>query len=588
MNTYPCIFGYISLSNQSSEPHFLQDVIKQLFHDNKNRCIIYQTGVSQEIHTFVDHNECIIIVGRVFFPFYLGPNRATASNTIQELTKYPLSDLSGHFVYLRVSINNDEVCIKFASDKFGSKIALYVVKNNILYFATHISGIKYLLNSQLPDIDVDSLIHYYHFGVTPNNQTLLKNVKKLPPGSLLELKNEQVTISKYFNVADLYNPDNFSDMSEEKLCIELNNRMDTAIHKRISNHEKVGIALSGGVDSGFITHKIIKNGIMPKAYNLVYPNYYDEGDRIALLSREYNLKVERLIATPEKIMDNNIKANQISSEPVAFNNATLRVLALAAKEDHLDTLFDGDGADRLFLGMNSHLKVHKSMKVYDTLKMTGLIYITLLLLRLIKSAQLNKLYVVYRNWHNGIPPYPERDYGHLNGYNDRLENDVYKLSSERHWQEFKEYFPKNERELYRIYQSIQMCPEMFFHAPSEIQIPLGLFPMPAFWDEDIVSLALSIPSYLRLKNGKTKYILRKAAAFNSSAKYWELPKIGLQNSLVFLTKSKEGKKWRDEIHQSIMNTKVYEFLKDHLFGNPVDLDRLIPLRLWMDEHQVND
>ena len=67
---------------------------------------------------------------------------------------------------------------------------------------------------------------------------------------------------------------------------------------------------------------------------------------------------------------------------------------------------------------------------------------------------------------------------------------------------------------------------------------------PAYWDDDLVSLAISLPTGWKLKDGKTKYVLRQAAAAKLDPQYWMLPKIGLQDSFSFVMRSDAGRAWR--------------------------------------------
>ena len=41
----------------------------------------------------------------------------------------------------------------------------------------------------------------------------------------------------------------------------------------------------------------------------------------------------------------------------------------------------------------------------------------------------------------------------------------------------------------------------------------AVFPIPAFWDDELVSLALSLPTGWKLRRKTTKYVLRKANAW---------------------------------------------------------------------------
>jgi asparagine synthetase B (glutamine-hydrolysing) len=129
-----------------------------------------------------------------------------------------------------------------------------------------------------------------------------------------------------------------------------------------------------------------------------------------------------------------------------------------------------------------------------------------------------------------------------------------------------------------------MCPENFFYPPAEMQIYAGMFPVSPYWDEKIVSLALSIPIRLKVKFGKSKYILRQAAAFENDKNYWMLPKIGLQNSYRFVMNSSLGKEWKDERIKKIIKSEEYEMLKQIMLGTQINTNRLLTLNLWKEKN----
>ncbi len=197
-----------------------------------------------------------------------------------------------------------------------------------------------------------------------------------------------------------------------------------------------------------------------------------------------------------------------------------------------------------------------------------------------------KFAIHFRNWSAGIPPYPERTMGATDGYSRAHERDVYRVAVERFAERFRDAAGKaGEGDFGSFFAlvSIQMCPEMFFHEPAEIQAPLGMCPAPAYWDDDLVSLAISLPTGWKLKDGKTKYILRQAAAANVDPQYWMLPKIGLQDSFSFVMRSDAGPAWRAARREDVRDSAEYGLLRSALPGGRVQTDRLIGLVVWKAE-----
>src|SRR5690606_27866665 len=102
-------------------------------------------------------------------------------------------------------------------------------------------------------------------------------------------------------------------------------------------------------------------------------------------------------------------------------------------------------------------------------------------------------------------------------------------------------------------------------------------PVSAYWDKELVSLALSIPSKLKIKKGNTKYILRKAASRGIDP-YWDLSKIGLQNAFAFILKGKNETDWYSERVKDVKSSWLFEVV-----SNPysyTNFERLVLVEEW--------
>ncbi len=582
-NSYPCVFGFISLDNS---PCFFQppNFVKTLFQESKT-VGIYETGVLREFHLHENKNNLIILIGRIYDPFSIDPNTKNIEKEMAYLENAEFGEIHGNFLAILKSFSISSPNITIVADKYGSRRLLYFMKEKSLFFSTHLLGLKILLENKLPSISTEALLHYYNFGFTSNHQTLLEGIQKLPPGSILNVKNGNLSINKYFSIRKLYRLDEYKNQDEKDVCRHIDESMLKAVSKRNTDKSSVGIALSGGVDSGYIAQKLVQIGVDPIGYNLSYEASYNEYDRIEYLEKRLGLRVRKISLSPDQIIENYKYCNSISSEPMGFNNACMRFVALEAKKDGINELFDGDGTDRLFLGMSRYLLLKKIILIYELLKKSRFFPFTLPLLRIFPGKEQKKLYIHFKNWDNGIHPYLERDMEGLTYYDYCYEKKIYDLAINRFCSEFEYEFESGDFGLFFTYQSIQMCPEMFFYDPAEIQSELGIFPISPYWDDDIVSLAISLPTELKIRRGKTKYILRKAASENLDQKYWMKSKIGLQSSFKYIGQSTRGSDWISVQYEKIINSEEYKILKEIVPGGKVILDKLVSVIIWKGYNQ---
>ena len=223
----------------------------------------------------------------------------------------------------------------------------------------HSGSLKTILLDELLDLRASAaihphaLLHYYCFGFEPSGQTLLENIHKLPAGC--ELNQQNNSVSENYSLASAFFQSNLMNLSENEYI----KRIDAALAQHIKNtasSELNAVSLSGGVDSGYVAVKLAQNHIPFKAYTLLYGNAYNETDRIKVLEKQLGFTTHQLRLSPEEILKNFEQVNANSGSPVGCNNATMNFIFKQAVADGVKHIYDGDGADRLFLGMNRYVQ----------------------------------------------------------------------------------------------------------------------------------------------------------------------------------------------------------------------------------------
>ncbi len=579
---YPFFAGVAGINRSIPIDLFSRHEQNSIIIKNEN-LVLLKNNSTREIHSLIENEKLVILNGRIYSPFQIYPDKEN-KNYLQKLFDYQEKHLDGNFNLLKYSLKENR--LQLINDKFGTRPLFYFEENDLLFFSSHIDGLSQFFNKAQLKISEDALLHLYHFKITPNNQTLFSGIKKIPPACKLEIKNNTLCLHKYFNLYELTNES--KKYSNEAETIEtLNQLMQTSINRRVGNKNKIALGLSGGVDSGFIAKKIIDNGIKLTGYNIAYGSYYDEYERLDELQKKINFDLIKIKVDESAIIKSFEEANSISSEPVKFNDAVMKHLALQAKKDGFDEFWDGDGADRLFFGMNHFMNYSKYLKYYALLKKTKTLNCLLPFFKFLPKNDYKKLYLVFDNWRKGIPPYIERSYGVVNNKNDDLEFRIYNIAIKRFWEEFRLNSKSKDIRDFFVYQSINMCPENFFYPPAELQIIDNMFPVSPYWDAEFVNLSFNIPISLKVKNNTSKYILRKAASFKGDENYWFMPKIGLDNSYNYVKKSAIGKEWIEDKREKILKSDEYMLLKNIHKNYNVDYSKLIPFIIWKEKFLTN-
>lgn len=576
---YPCVCGRLSLDGAPLPPLASGDAegAAVLYRRADGRAELLRIGVVHGLHVRQAEDGCRLLLGHVD----AADPTAEGEVLLRAFEAAAPGAIDGAFVYARLDAAGAPRVV-LRTDRYGFRPLFYRASGGVLVFASHLHGLNYLSNGSWPGLAWPALLHYYHFGVTPGEATLLDGIRKVPAGGALTATPGGLHVDRYFDLLDLYEPDAFAGAGEEGLCRLLDEQMAASVRKRSRGATCVGLALSGGVDSGFVAKKLREEGVPFRAFNLAYGDFYDEYDRIDRLEAALGITVERIRVAPVDVLRSVEEAAGLASEPTGFNDAALRILALRARAEGVQTLWDGDGADRLFLGMNSHLKYVRILRLYRLLERLHVRGPFLGVLGRSRHPEARKLYVVLRNWSEGIPAYVERTYGAAAGYDHAYERSIFALGVEAAWERYRRRIEGGEAGTFFTYLSTTMCPERFFHTPVEQQAYLGLRPVSPYWDDALVSLALSLPTAMKVRRGATKYILRRAAALDGSARYWMLPKVGLQSAFAYLKQTDEGRAWIAVQRERVLHSEAYHYLAGALNEAAPDVDRLLPFVVWHD------
>ncbi|NRA93533.1 MAG: asparagine synthase, partial [Psychroserpens sp.] len=422
------------------------------------------------------------------------------------------------------------------------------------------------------------ILFYYNFGFADYENFLIDGVNSVPGGKVLtyNFDSGHLVEKSYYDIFDLSHYQNNTNSFEQNVR-QIDEVLLDSTKRMLDNYNSIGIALSGGVDSGYLAQKISECGRDFKAYTLGFDNDYNEFERIEYLGKKLDFSVQKIIVGPEDITQNYLQVVKHSSFPVGFNNSILNFIYQDASADGVDLMFDGDGADRLFLGMNKYVQLQKILKYYNTSKNLGLHKLFAGLLNMIGHPTSRKLGFYFQKFNEGIPFYGERKLSNNQKFVKQYEQIINDMALPI---EMKSLGNSIEDWLFFTLFSVYYTPGFFFHTPYELQLQKGIVSNPQFWSDDMVNLALSIPVDQKLANGTTKKVLREAAKLKIDDGYWGLSKIGLQNSYLYMKDHDQGKTFINDHLSDISRSDAYKYLTEKVPQSTIDAERLLPYHLW--------
>lgn len=251
-----------------------------------------------------------------------------------------------------------------ARDRFGEKPFFYHYDSacRTLHFA---SGIRALLKAGIPDEPNHTLLYDYltlghtrqvHF---PEN-TFYKHVFQLPPSHTLSFhvgKGEDPVVARYFDI----DKETVHKGGEKEATERFAALLRTSVQRRMRSDVHTGTSLSGGLDSSAITalcHSGSDEQYTHQAFSAVFPGFAkDESAYIDEMESRFGLSVHRVSPTADDLADSFAQLVRDQEEP--FGSASVfaqwKVFEKANMQG-VTVLLDGQGADEALAGYTKYTK----------------------------------------------------------------------------------------------------------------------------------------------------------------------------------------------------------------------------------------
>lgn len=155
-----------------------------------------------------------------------------------------LNKLDGYFCAVIYDQNKKQ--IKLISDRYGMRMLYWYYSEGQFSWASEVKGILALDNTD-KTIDPTSFDCFMDLGYLLGEHTWFEKIKLIKPATILsfDILKQEIHQHHYWTWAEI-KP---SSLSFDEAVDELGKRFIKAIERRFNPNEKIGIALSGGLDS---------------------------------------------------------------------------------------------------------------------------------------------------------------------------------------------------------------------------------------------------------------------------------------------------------------------------------------------------
>jgi asparagine synthase (glutamine-hydrolysing) len=250
--------------------------------------------------------------------------------------------------------DTQERTLFLARDRCGEKPLFYHRDGDCFSFASELKGLLPLLANR-PALDPAVVDMYLHYQYVPEPYTLLQGVHKLPAAHTLELSpdNWHAEPVRYWSIEDTPDISGLpTDTGGILRCIR--DGVEEAVKLTLRSDVPVGVALSGGIDSGVIAALAQKHSSEPMhAFCVGYPGRpaYDEREKARRLAEQLGVIVHEVELPVGSFVDFFPRLVRIMDEPIgdpaAFGHYSV---PKAAADMGIKVLLTGIGGDELFWG----------------------------------------------------------------------------------------------------------------------------------------------------------------------------------------------------------------------------------------------
>jgi asparagine synthase (glutamine-hydrolysing) len=264
-----------------------------------------------------------------------------------------VSHLHGMFAFAIAERDSGRVLL--GRDRLGIKPLYLTEDSHRIRFA---STLPALLAGGGVDtrIDRDALHHYMTFhSVVPAPLTILRGVRKVPPGSLVAMEPDGRSVTTTYWTPHFARHDDRSDWTERDWEDAVLSALRIAVERRLVADVPVGCLLSGGVDSSLIVGLLAEAGqhglstfsIGFESAGGVAGDEFQWSDiiaeRFATDHHQIRIGTERMLPA----LDGAIGA---MSEPMVSHDCVAFYLLSQEVSRHVKVVQSGQGADEVFAG----------------------------------------------------------------------------------------------------------------------------------------------------------------------------------------------------------------------------------------------
>jgi asparagine synthase (glutamine-hydrolysing) len=238
-----------------------------------------------------------------------------------------------------------------ARDRLGKKPLYYLADRSRLIFGSEIKcileypGVPRTLNRK-------ALPLYLAYACAPAPETMFEGVRMLMPGSWLRITDGQIKTQAYWDPPLPSDPEAVRAQPESEWVAELLGQLRAAVRLRLISDVPLGAFLSGGLDSSAVVALMAETASVPVktfAMGFAHEPSYDETAHARMAAKLLGTDHHEFIVEPH-VVELVPKLVWHLDQPFGDSSALPTYLVSKLAREHVEVVLTGDGGDELFAG----------------------------------------------------------------------------------------------------------------------------------------------------------------------------------------------------------------------------------------------
>ena len=279
--------------------------------------------------------------------FHTGSDTEIIVHLYEEMGERCVERLRGMFAFAIWDEKQQKLLL--ARDHIGQKPLFYAQEGDNFLFGSEVKAIL-AVSKEERVIDYEAIHHYLSLRFIPAPHTMLRHIRKLPPGHTLVWQDGHLTLSRYWHLSFR----DKLDLSEQAFIQGLRDKLVETIELHLVSDVPIGAFLSGGMDSSMIVALMAKDlQTRPQTFAIgVQEQDFNELPYARLVAEQYGTHhLEKWVQSDLiRLLPKIVWHLDEPSDPIAA--CMFHAAALASQ--HVKVVLGGDGGDELFAGFDRY------------------------------------------------------------------------------------------------------------------------------------------------------------------------------------------------------------------------------------------